>query len=163
MAENLNAARAPIVVRMIWYWLPVVMMFAAMYYFSTDIFSAENTRNVFEKIFLWFSPHASKRAILTFNYILRKSAHFTEYAILGALLFRAFRAGDAVRWRFKWALYSFLSSVSWALLDELHQSFTKKRGASIWDSALDSSGALVMLVAIAIVNRKARLRGPLTG
>jgi VanZ family protein len=132
-------------------------MFGLMYYFSTDVFSADNTRNIFEKIFLWFSPHASKRAILTFNYFLRKSAHFTEYAILGWLLFRAFRAGNPVRWRFKWALQSFVFAASWALLDELHQSFTQKRGGSIWDSLLDSTGALFMLTAIWIVARRPRI------
>ena len=156
MAENINAARGPIAVRILWYWFPVAMMFAVMYYFSTDVFSADNTRSVLEKIFLWFSPHASKHAVLTFNYFVRKSAHFTEYAILGALLFRAFRAGDVLRWRLKWAVYSFVFSVSWALLDELHQTFTQKRGGSIWDSLLDSSGALVMLVVISIAARKRR-------
>lgn len=153
MAESINTARAPITVRIIWFWFPVVMMFGVMYYFSTDVFSAENTRGVLDKIFLWFSPHASKRAILNFNYFVRKSAHFTEYAVLGALLFRAFRAGNAVRWRFKWALYSFLFSAAWALLDELHQSFTQKRGGSIWDSLLDSSGALFTLAVIAVLTR----------
>jgi len=153
MAESINAARTPIFARIIRYWLPVAMMFAVMYYFSTDVFSADNTRSVFEKIFLWFSPHATKRAILNFNYVLRKSAHFTEYALLGALLFRAFRAGDPLRWRFSWASYSFVLSASWALVDELHQSFTQKRGGSIWDSMLDSSGALAMLIAIWIVAR----------
>lgn len=156
MAENINAARAPITVRIIWYWFPVAMMFGAMYYFSTDVFSADNTRSVLEKIFLWFSPNASKHALLTFNYFVRKSAHFTEYAILVALLFRAFRAGGPPRWRFKWALYSFLFAASWAILDELHQSFTQKRGGSIWDSLLDSGGALFMLIAIWIVARRPR-------
>src|SRR4030095_565050 len=150
MAENIDAARGPITTRVVWYWLPVAMMFGVMYYFSTDVFSADNTRNVFERIFLWFSPHASKQAILTFNYFLRKSAHFTEYAILGGLLFRAFRAGNPIRWRFKWALYSFVFAAAWALLDELHQSFTQKRGGSILDSVLDSRGAPFMLVIILI-------------
>jgi VanZ family protein len=153
MSESIDA-RPTMTVRILWYWFPVVMMFALMYYFSTDVFSAENTRNIFERIFLWFSPHASKHSILKFNYIVRKSAHFTEYAILGALLFRAFRAGNPIRWKSNWALYSFLLSVAWALLDELHQSFTQKRGGSIWDSLLDSSGALIMLLAIALVNRR---------
>jgi VanZ family protein len=157
MDDSINAARGPIAIRVLWYWFPVAMMFGVMYYFSTDVFSADNTRSVIEKIFLWFSPHASKHAIFTFNYIVRKSAHFTEYAILGALLFRAFRAGDPMRWRFKWALYSFVFSVSWALLDELHQTFTRTRSGSIWDSLLDSSGALFMLVGIAFVTRKPRI------
>jgi VanZ family protein len=154
MAESINAARAPITIRILWYWFPVAMMFGVMYYFSTDVFSADNTRSVIEKIFLWFSPHASKHTMATFNYFVRKSMHFTEYAILGALLFRAFRAGDSVRWRFKWALYSFIFSVSWALLDEFHQTFTRTRGGSIWDSLLDSSGALFTLAVITISTRR---------
>jgi len=161
MAESINAARTPITIRILWYWFPVGVMFAVMYYFSTDVFSGDNTRSVIEKILLWFSPHPSKHTMATFNYVVRKSAHFTEYAILGALLFRAFRAGDAVRWRFRWALYSFVFSVSWALLDELHQTFTRTRGGSIWDSLLDSSGALFMLIAISIVARRPGIERPL--
>ena len=158
MAENIDSARAPVAIRLLWYWFPVALMFGVMYYFSTDVFSADNTRGVLDRIFTWFVPHPSKHAILTFNYFVRKFAHFTEYAILGGLLFRAFRAGDPLRWRFKWALYSFLFAAMWALLDELHQSFTHKRGGSIWDSLLDSSGALFMLIAIAVVARMPRVR-----
>lgn len=157
MAENITASRNHITTRILWYWGPVAMMIGLMYFFSTDVFSADNTRNIFEKIFLWFSPHAGKRDIRTFNFILRKSAHFTEYAILGGLLFRAFRSGDLVRWRVKWAVESFVFAAVWALLDEFHQTFTGKRGGSIWDSMLDSSGALVMLTAIWIVTRKPRV------
>src|SRR6266498_1368071 len=156
MDDSINAVRVPFATRILWYWFPVAMMVGAMYYFSTDVFSAENTRGVLEKLFLWFVPHASKHSILTFNYFVRKSAHFTEYAILGGLLYRAFRAGNVVRWRVRWAVYSFAFSVSWALLDETHQKLTKTRGGSLWDSLLDSSGALFMLVAIAIVNRRPR-------
>jgi hypothetical protein len=67
------------------------MMFGLMYYFSTDVFSADNTRNIFEKIFLWFSPHASKRSILTFNTSPQVGA-FHRIRVLGRFLFRAFRA-----------------------------------------------------------------------
>ena len=154
MAEDISAARTSNTSRIIWYWFPVVIMLGVMYYFSTDVFSAENTRSVIDKIFLWFSPHATKRSLASFNYVIRKSAHFTEYAAFGGLLFRAFRAGNPVPWRLKWAIYSFLSSAGWALLDELHQSFTRKRGATIWDSLLDSTGALFMLIGIAIVTHK---------
>ncbi|HJZ66604.1 MAG TPA: VanZ family protein [Blastocatellia bacterium] len=154
MDESIRVTRPSIATRLIWYWMPVGMMFALMYYFSTDVFSAENTRSVIEKAFLLFSPHGSKHAMAAFNYVVRKSAHFVEYAILGALLFRAFRSGDPVRWRFRWAAYSFIAAMAWALLDELHQSFTRTRGASILDSLLDSSGALVMLIVIAIINQR---------
>jgi len=145
-----SAAMSPLLIRVVKYWLPVALMSGLMYYFSTDVFSGDNTRGLIEKIFLWFAPHASNQTIATLNYAIRKSAHFIEYAGLSALLFRAFRADGPLRWRFKWAAYSFVSIVSWALLDELHQTFTETRTGSIWDSLLDSSGGLFSLLLIAL-------------
>lgn len=152
MSENIvEAERAPVPLRLIRYWVPVVAMLGLMYYFSTDVFSADNTRSVIDKIFLWFVPHASKHAMATLNYVVRKSAHFIEYAVLGAFLFRAFRADDPTRWRLKWAFYSFLTAGAWALLDEFHQTLTRTRGGSIWDSLLDSTGALIAVLCIALL------------
>lgn len=157
MDQRIDTARGALLTRLIRYWLPVAMMLVVMYYFSTDVFSADNTRSVIEEIFLWFVPHASDEALATLNYIIRKSAHFTEYAILGALLFRAFRAENPARWQFRWAVYSFISIASWAMLDELHQSFTQTRVGSIWDSLLDSSGGLFSLAIIALYSIKHRI------
>jgi VanZ family protein len=155
MADSFNAAAPmPLLIRIIKYWLPVAMMLAVMYYFSTDTFSSDNTRGVVENIFLWFFPHAREHTMEVLNYLTRKSAHFTEYAILGALLFWAFRADSPLRWRFRWAVYSFASAVSWALLDELHQTFTRGRTGSIWDSLLDSSGGLFAVSLIALYSAR---------
>ena len=148
--------REPLALRLVKYWLPVAAVLGLMYYFSTDVFSAENTRSVIEKIYLWFAPHASHHALAVLNYSVRKSAHFIEYAVLGAFLFRAFRSDDPVRWRLKWAGYSMLTTVAWALLDEFHQTMTRTRGGSIWDSLLDSSGAFFMLIAIFVLYRTPR-------
>lgn len=154
--NHTTVARAPVHIRLIKYWGPVAAVLGLMYYFSTDVFSADNTRSAIEKIFLWFVPHASHHALAVLNYTVRKSAHFIEYAVLGAFLYRAFRADAPVRWRIKWALYSLLTAGTWALLDELHQTLTRTRGGSVWDSLLDSSGAFFMLVGIAIVYRTPR-------
>ena len=154
MAENITTAESSLAAKIVRYWLPVLLMIGAMYYASTDIFSGENTRNIIERLVLWIRPHTSERALLKINYMARKMAHFTEYAILAALLFRAFRADSIARWRLRWAGYSFAVAVIWALLDELHQRFTRTRGGSIYDSLLDSSGALFMLVMIALFNLK---------
>src|SRR5215217_8757367 len=108
MAESITRAQSSLAIRIIKYWLPVMIMIGAMYYASTDIFSGENTRNVIEKLVLWLRPHTSERGLMKINYLVRKAAHFIEYAMLAALLFRAFRADSFLRWRFRWALYSFL-------------------------------------------------------
>ena len=154
MAESIPTAQSSLATRIVKYWLPVLIMIGAMYYASTDIFSGENTRGVIEKLVLWLRPHTSERGLMKINYLVRKAAHFIEYAVLAALLFRAFRADSFMRWRLRWALYSFLIIICWALLDEYHQSFTHTRGGSIRDSMLDCSGALFMLTVIALFNRR---------
>ena len=62
--------------------------------------------------------------------VLRKGAHFTEYAILGALLLRAL--GREVLAVTTGALY--------AASDELHQHFVPGRHASPFDVLLDTAG-----------------------
>ncbi|HEX8185836.1 MAG TPA: VanZ family protein [Blastocatellia bacterium] len=156
MAESITTAESSLATKIIKYWLPVLVMIGAMYYASTDVFSGENTRGVIEKLVMWLRPHTTERGLIKINYLVRKAAHFIEYAMLAGLLFRAFRADSFVRWRLRWALYSFLIVVCWALLDEYHQSFTRTRGGSIRDSMLDCSGALFMLVVIALFNRRKR-------
>jgi len=126
------------------------MMIGLMYYFSTDVLSGENTRSVIEKIAGWFTPHVSARTVQKLNFWVRKTAHFTEYATLACLLFRAFRADSLVAWKLRWAVYSLVVCVNWALLDELHQTFTRTRGGSINDSLLDSTGAIFALIVIAL-------------
>jgi VanZ family protein len=154
MAENLTTAEPRLAIKVLKYWLPVLFMIGAMYYASTDVFSGDNTRNVIERIVLWFKPHTREYTLIKINYIVRKLAHFTEYAVLAALLFRAFRADSGVRWRWRWAAYSFNIAFGWALLDEFHQTFTHTRGGSFYDSLLDTTGALFMLTVIALFNSR---------
>jgi VanZ family protein len=152
--ESIAGSRDSIAIRVIKYWLPVAMMLAAMFYFSTDTLSNEHTETFVGRILLWLSSHISESVIAVINYTIRKSAHFVEYAILGALLFRAFRADDSVRWRLKWAAYSLIAAASWAALDEFHQTFTRTRSGSPLDSLLDSTGALFVLLVITFYNRR---------
>src|SRR5438046_7713096 len=99
MADSITASRSPFLVRILWYWIPVLITIGVMYYFSTDVLSSSHTRSVIDKFFLRFIPHASNHALGVFNYTIRKSAHVLEYSILGALLFRAFRGDSHVRAR----------------------------------------------------------------
>lgn len=156
MAENITGADNSITVRLLKYWLPVLTMIAAMYYFSTDVLSGENTRGIIENILEWAGIEVSRAAGDRLNYLTRKAAHFVEYALLAGLLFRAFRADSPLRWKRSWAVYSMLISASWALLDEYHQSFSQERTGSIRDSMLDCAGALFMLAMIWYFNRGRR-------
>ena len=75
----------------------------------------------------------------TWDLVLRKGAHVTEYAILGALLYRAF-------WR---ELAAFAAAAAYAVSDELHQHFVAGRHASPVDVAIDAAGIAAGIVLLA--------------
>jgi VanZ family protein len=72
----------------------------------------------------------------TWDYVLRKLAHMTEYAILVVLLARA--SGS-----YAWA---FALAVGYAATDEVHQLFVRGRHGSPIDVGIDAVGALIGLV-----------------
>ena len=71
----------------------------------------------------------------TWDLVLRKLAHATEYAILAVLLARALAD-----------LPAFLAAAAFALTDELHQALVPGRAARPLDLAIDVTGALVGLL-----------------
>jgi VanZ family protein len=81
-------------------------------------------------------PHLSS-GLGTWDYVLRKCAHMTEYAILGALLLRAL--GREVP--------AFLAALAFAASDELHQHFVAGRHGSPVDVAIDAIGITFGLLA----------------
>ena len=84
----------------------------------------------------------------TWDTILRKAAHVTEYAILGLLLMRAIgREIPAV-----------LIGVAYAISDELHQHFVRGRHSSPIDVAIDSAGVLIGVLVLARAHHWARWR-----
>lgn len=94
-------------------WLPVLVWAAVIFTFSSI-------------------PHLGT-SLGIWDTILRKGAHVTEYAILGALLLRALGRSPA----------AFLAGVAYAVTDEAHQHFVPGRHASPIDVAIDSVGVLI--------------------
>ena len=115
-------------------WLPVVFWITILFIFSTSIFTAAQTSRIIEPILRWFLPGASAATIGLMHMMIRKAAHFTNYGILFWLLIRGPLYGRP---------YTALAlCVCYAFLDEGHQIFVPGRTASLYDVALDSSGAL---------------------
>jgi len=81
----------------------------------------------------------------TWDEVLRKGAHVTEYAILGVLLMRA--VGQE--------LPALLLGIAYATTDEIHQHFVAGRHGSPIDVAIDSFG---VLIGIAVLRRVVRPR-----
>jgi VanZ family protein len=135
------------------YWAPPVVWMSAIFYFSTDNFSGENTGSLLWKVFSFIYPGISRELFDTIHFFIRKAGHFTEYAIFALLLFRAFRSSAGERWRWRWAIGSLLIVILYALLDEYHQTFTRHRVGSVWDSMTDTSGAVTALIVLWLFRR----------
>ncbi len=126
---------------------------AAIFFFSTDAFSGDNTGSTLRKVFSFVYPGITQELFDSIHFYLRKAGHFTVYAILASLLFRALRSGAAARWRWSWAIGALLLSFSYALLDEYHQTFTRHRSGSIRDSLTDASGAAAALILLWLLRK----------
>ncbi|MBO4819195.1 MAG: VanZ family protein [Firmicutes bacterium] len=93
------------------------------------------------------------------SFIVRKSAHFIEYTVLGMLYSFCFRAFGTEK-PFVWPA---LSGTLYAVSDELHQIFVPGRSGQISDVLIDAAGsalgaAIVLLIATWIRKRKAKVR-----
>jgi VanZ family protein len=103
--------------RVVTVWLPVVAWAAVIFAFS--------------------SVPDLGTGLGTWDTVLRKCAHVTEYAVLGALLYRALGREPM----------ALAAGIVYAGTDELHQHFVRGRHASPVDVAIDAVGlALGMLV-----------------
>jgi VanZ family protein len=128
-------------------WWPAIVWSGVIFTMSTDPFSADHTKWVFEPVLRWLIPGLAQSQYDLMHHVIRKCAHFTEYFIFFVLLFRAVRAGRA-GWRWAWGTVALLIAAVYSVSDEFHQSFVASRTASGWDSLLDSTGAFVALVAL---------------
>jgi len=115
-------------------WIPVLMWGAIIFTLSTSEFSAINTSKVIDPILRWLIPGIASASVDVCHMLVRKAAHFTEYGILFWLLIRGPMAHRPY--------LALMLCVVYALTDEGHQVFVPGRTASLYDVALDSSGAL---------------------
>ena len=74
------------------------------------------------------------------NHIVRKSAHFTAYLILGILALNALSSSGISKWK-KEIIISLLICVLYAVSDEIHQLFVPGRSGQPGDVLIDSLGA----------------------
>jgi VanZ family protein len=89
-------------------------------------------------IFALSSIPALNSGLGTWDEVLRKCAHVTEYAILGFLLVRAIGR----------QLPALLVGIAYAASDELHQHFVVGRHGSPVDVLIDTVGLLIGIVLV---------------
>jgi VanZ family protein len=115
-------------------WIPVLVWGAIIFTLSTSEFSAINTSRIIDPMLHFLIPGISSASVDVGHMLTRKAAHFTEYGILFWLLVRGPMAQRPY--------LALMLCVVYALTDEGHQVFVPGRTASLYDVALDSTGAL---------------------
>lgn|GEM_PF-351537 len=126
--------------------------------------SSETSGMVVEKVvmithpdFQTLAPPAQASIWERTSFVVRKCAHFLEYAALGFFL-RLLAASYGLRFAAMWA---WLSGTLYAGTDELHQLFSDARSGMWQDVALDSAGVLFGgAAALALLFIASRAAGP---
>lgn len=129
-------------------WVLLITMCAVIFAFSASPAndSTNQSNAVVMKIIYFFyndfdkKPMPEKAAVYSLVTILvRKGAHFSEYALLAGLAFSAFYG---IRNRFLRLFASVAAAALYACTDEFHQTFVPGRSGMMRDVLIDSTGAL---------------------
>lgn len=105
---------------MIRYWLPVVLWAGVIFGFSSH-------------------PVATTSQFYWRDFIVKKTAHLIEYAVLALLLYRAL-AGSGMEKK-RAGVWAVIISLVYAISDEWHQSFVPGREPKVRDVVIDGLGS----------------------
>lgn len=104
-------------------------------------------------IFLFSAQHSLGTGWGIWDFILRKTAHMGEFAILFVLVCRAVRMRGVAS---RTSLVSGATiTLAYAASDEYHQSFVPGRTASVRDVLFDLAGILIAFAAVVIIKKRA--------
>ncbi len=136
-------------------WLAVALWAGLILRLSGDDLSAASTSRLLGPLLRWIFPELDAQTLQTIHFIVRKAAHFLEYAVLGALAIWALRrSGTWSAGRRAGLALALVAAV--AALDEGHQSRSTRRTGSPWDAGLDGAGGVAgIALATALGRRRA--------
>ena len=138
--------------------LILIAVIAGIFIFSShtgtesSAISSKITRLISRIIFRNFSEMSLSQQefiVSELDPFVRKLAHFTVYALLGALMYWFIMLTE-LRLPFTFIL-SWVFCTIYAASDEYHQSFTPGRSMNFRDVVIDSSGALCGIIAAMII------------
>lgn len=132
---------------------PIVLWLAVIFFFSSSAGAMTETSRFIGPLLQFFFPDMPYETRQVIHGLVRKLAHFTEYAILAFFAVRALSMSAPVfvrRWRYALAVV-FVGII--ASIDEINQSFEATRTGAIGDVLLDISGGAAMIFLLLLVKR----------
>ena len=118
---------------------------------SGDSKSFSHSSRIIVPLMRWLFPHLSQDELDLVVLLIRKCAHLTEYAVLAWLFWRAVRQPvkrDARPWSWSQAGGAILFVALYAASDEWHQTFVPGRDGCVRDVCIDTSGAVLGMLAL---------------
>ena len=143
--------------------LEVVLILAMIWYFSSQ--NRGSSSNLSQSITRWLLEHfrpgfadlavREQRAMIRkMNSVIRKCAHFGEFALMGQALFCLVKVMKETMETKRIMAIAFTCSALFAAGDELHQHFVAGRGPQVRDVLIDVLGALTgILISVWILSR----------
>lgn len=126
-------------------WAPPLLWMIMIFSVSADANSVVRSSRIIEPLCRWLMPRITVAQLEMAHLVVRKAAHMIEFAFLAFLLLRALSNGrEGFR---RWAPVAWVLATAFAASDEFHQVFVSNRNGTIQDVAIDSTGALLGVLA----------------
>lgn len=129
--------------RVILLWLLTVIWAILIFQLSSETFGASFTAWMLEQALRILRLHLLPDTFNALHNLIRKLAHFTEYAIFSLFLYDALEGSAPHAWRSRTAFWAVVAAGLYSLTDEYHQRFVPGRTASLRDSGIDTAGAIL--------------------
>ena len=152
MSVEIQSTKSPSQYFFLIYWLPVLVWMGLIFYVShQDSDSTGQNGDIFMFIFNLLNLDPARMVELNVPLYLRKTAHVIEYFILFLLTARLSTQYFNMP---KIAWVSLLVTILYAVSDEFHQTFVPGREGKISDVGIDTIGAILGVVVLALWMRR---------
>ena len=141
--------------RLIIRWIALLFWMGLIFYMSNqpgDVSSKQS--GLVLKLFQFIGIDLNNELSELATFIVRKTAHLTEYFILYFLSINVMKCYLNIK---NTIFYSFIFSFFYACTDEIHQYFIPGRAMAFRDVLIDSAGALLAMIIVSIkikINKK---------
>lgn len=131
---------------------PLIIWTIFIFGLGSGIGAMNETSRIIRPLLEWLFPNSPLETLTFYHGLIRKFAHFFEYAVLGFLACRAF-LGLKFRFELSLLLVAIVASA-----DEFKQSLDPSRTGSLWDVALDVFGGMTAICTYWFFAVRSRLR-----
>ena len=127
-----------------------------IFYLSTGTFGGSLSGWLLKSILSILHLHVSPHNFGILQFLLRKAAHTTEYAMFAMLLYSAQEGPGRIDWQPRRAAVCIVVAALYSFTDEFHQRFVPGRGPSVVDCGVDTMGALFGMLLVYLAARSSR-------